>query len=176
MLMKEKILLKNLKLDGETILSVILFLMGAAYFSLTFTFREFASFGGYSVSAKLIPRMLGIALCICTAFNVQFSIMRARSKTQEGKKQHDPAMIRDDTIRGCLTFGLMVFYVSLLHLVGFLIMSAIYVFFQILLFSKKEQQNYLVSAVVAIVSSAFVYYLFLYGFRMMLPVGLLAFL
>jgi Na+/melibiose symporter-like transporter len=165
--------MKNLKPDGETIFSIVLFLIGAAYFSETFAFKEYGGFGGYNVSAKRMPQILGVALCICAACNIQFSLVRARLKTAT-EKRHDPAAVRGDVIRGALTFALMLTYVALLSFVGFLIMSAIYVFFQILLLSAREQRNYLVSAVTAVASSAVVYFGFLYGFRMILPVGLLA--
>jgi putative tricarboxylic transport membrane protein len=82
--------------------------------------------------------------------------------------------VRGDIARCWLTFALMVIYVALLDSIGFLIMSAVYVFFQILLLSRKDQKNYLVTAIAAIVSSAAIYYLFLYGFKMILPIGLLA--
>jgi len=165
--------MKKSKLDGETLLSIFLFLLGAAFFSLTFTFKEYEGFGGYNVSAKRMPQILGIAMCICAGVNIQFSLIRARerSKTTTEEKRHDPAAIRGDIIRGVLTFGLMTLYIVLLEIVGFLIMSAIYIFFQILLFSTKKQRNYIVIAITAIVSSAAIYYLFLYGLKMILPVG-----
>jgi putative tricarboxylic transport membrane protein len=166
------VLLRRLKTDGETILSIFLFILGSAYFSLTFTFEEYGGFGGYNVSAKRMPQILGLALCICAACNIRFSIVRARSKTEEAR--YAPEAVRGDILRGVLTFVLMVAYIALLELVGFLIMSALYVFFQILLFSKKEHRNYPVSAVAAVSSSAAIYYVFLYGFKMILPVGLLA--
>ena len=168
--------MKNLKLDGETILSIILVLISVAYFSVSFTFQEYGGFGGYSVSAKRMPQILGVALCICAVCNIQFSVVRARARTASEEKRHDPAAARGDTIRGLLTFALMGVYIALLPVIGFLIMSAIYVFFQILLLSSKEQRNYRISAIVAIASSSIVYYLFLYGLKMILPIGLLAWL
>jgi Na+/melibiose symporter-like transporter len=170
---EREILMKNLRLDGEIIFSIVLFLIGAAYFSATFTFEEYGGFGGYNISAKRMPQILGAAMCICAACNVQFSLVRARLKAVT-EKHHDPAAVRGDIIRGLLTFVLMLTYVTLLSFVGFLVMSAIYVFFQILLLSTSEQQNYFVAAVTALASSAIVYYGFLYGFRMILPVGLLS--
>jgi putative tricarboxylic transport membrane protein len=167
-------LLKKLKADGETILSIFLFLLGAAFFALTFTFEEYGGFGGYNISAKRMPQILGIALCVCAACNIQFSLVRAQRKTESNDKQHDPAAAMSDIVRGWLTFALMVTYIALLDSIGFLIMSAIYVFFQILLLSKREQKNYFGAAIAAVASSATIYYLFLYGFKMILPIGLLA--
>ena len=165
--------MKNLKLDGETIFSIILFLVGAAYFLMTFSFQEF-NFTGHDVSAKRMPQILGVILCICAACNVQFSLVRARAKMAPEEKRHNPAAVQGDNIRCLLTFVLMIIYIVLMPSIGFLIMSAIYVFFQILLFYKKEQRNYLVCAVTAIASSAAIYYVFLYGLKMVLPIGLLA--
>lgn len=69
-----------------------------------------------------------------------------------------------------LAFGVYVFSMST---VGFLICSAIYLFLQILILAPKEKRNILQFAIISIVFTVAVYFIFRNGLNVMLPRGIL---
>lgn len=72
----------------------------------------------------------------------------------------------------CLTALLLLVYVALLGLAGFVVASAIYLFFQILLLTpQRVKRNIPLTAVVAVAGAVIVYCVFRYVFDLMLPVG-----
>jgi putative tricarboxylic transport membrane protein len=72
-----------------------------------------------------------------------------------------------------LTLALIGAYIFLMNLLGFIIASILYLFFQILLLAPVEKRNYFYFAVIAFTSSVGIYYLFYKAFSMMLPTGIL---
>lgn len=77
-------------------------------------------------------------------------------------------------VKGFLyTLGLLFIYILLLKPIGFIIMSIIYLFLQILLFSPKEKRNYMLFITISIVVPVAVNYLFINVFSLILPGGLL---
>ncbi|WP_120996557.1 tripartite tricarboxylate transporter TctB family protein [Stutzerimonas urumqiensis] len=70
------------------------------------------------------------------------------------------------------TLGLIVIYAGLLNLVGFPIMTALYLYVQFLVLTPTgHKTNHLAYVAIAIISSATIYVAFRYGFDLMLPSG-----
>jgi hypothetical protein len=72
-----------------------------------------------------------------------------------------------------LTVVLMGLYISLLKPIGFLIMTAVYLFFQMYVLADKSEQRIPLFLGISIVSSIAVYYCFKSVFHLMLPAGIL---
>jgi len=73
-----------------------------------------------------------------------------------------------------ITVGLILVYVVLLNPFGILISSSLYLFAQILvLVPVRIKKNYLLYALVAVITSAIIYVSFRFGLDLMLPAGLL---
>jgi hypothetical protein len=72
-----------------------------------------------------------------------------------------------------LTIGLIAVYILLMPVVGFLIMTALYLFCQIVLLMPPDIKNYLLAAEIAVVFSVGVYFLFVQGLTLILPRGIL---
>ncbi|MBP8277934.1 MAG: tripartite tricarboxylate transporter TctB family protein, partial [Propionivibrio sp.] len=69
---------------------------------------------------------------------------------------------------------LILVYIALMQFVGFPIMTVVYLVAQFTILTPAERKpNFLVYAVIAVLTSALVYLLFRYAFDMMLPVGFL---
>ena len=71
------------------------------------------------------------------------------------------------------TFTIMVAYAALLPFVGFMITTAVYLFLQINILSENRHRKPFLFAVVSIVTSVAIYYLFVKAFNLMLPAGFL---
>ncbi len=71
------------------------------------------------------------------------------------------------------TFGIMILYAALLPKVGFIIMTVLYLFAQMLILAPKSKHNYALVGVISVVSSVVIYYTFVKVFQLMLPAGIL---
>lgn len=89
-----------------------------------------------------------------------------------GKEQGENRKNDNKTL--LITIILLVFYVLLYRRLGFVITSTIFLFFEIInLTPSYIKKNYVLNLIIAIASPVMVYYLFYYGFKTILPVGIL---
>jgi putative tricarboxylic transport membrane protein len=68
---------------------------------------------------------------------------------------------------------LLIVYAALLPPIGFLITTAAYIAVQMWLFSPKKKRQLVTSPIVGIISSVVIYYTFVSGFKLILPIGIL---
>jgi len=73
----------------------------------------------------------------------------------------------------CLTFAYLALYIGFLNLIGFWIMTALFLFFEISLLCPKEKQNRPLIILFSIIVSGAVYFAFTELFHVMLPAGIL---
>lgn len=75
--------------------------------------------------------------------------------------------------RSLLTMLLIVVYALLFKRLGFVLDTFVYLMLQMVLL-KDGKRNYLLMLLIAVIGSAGVYALFVYGFNVMLPAGILS--
>jgi putative tricarboxylic transport membrane protein len=117
--------------------------------------------------ADFLPKLVSFGMGICGTLIIIF----------EGfiKKQKKNAAMptRHQVINFLFTFFLLLFYILLLSTVGFLIMSAVYIFLQSWLITPKQKRKPFKLAIIAGVSSVAIYSTFVFGLSLMLPAGIL---
>lgn len=64
-------------------------------------------------------------------------------------------------------------YAAVFETLGFFVSSVILLFFLFWLLSAKEKRNYILFTVISTVTAGIIYCLFVYGFQLMLPAGIL---
>ena len=74
-----------------------------------------------------------------------------------------------------MTFVSLAIYIALLEPVGFLIMTAIYLFVQTLILTPKEKRNYIVTFITSIVIAVALDYVFVCLLNVLLPLGIFGF-
>ncbi|MDR0638191.1 MAG: tripartite tricarboxylate transporter TctB family protein [Spirochaetaceae bacterium] len=74
-----------------------------------------------------------------------------------------------------LTFVIIAVYIALISVVGFMIMSALYLFAQILVLTPHGKRNFLITGIISVVTSVLVDYIFVSLLHVLLPRGLLGF-
>lgn len=72
-----------------------------------------------------------------------------------------------------ITLAAMAIYIFLIPIIGFLITTAIYLFVQMLILCHKTKIRIALFAVISVVSSVLIYYLFRNVFFVMLPTGII---
>ena len=103
---------------------------------------------------------------------IQGVLSKKRADCQE-ENQTD-LTIQQAVFSVVLTFVLLIGYVGLLELVGFVIMSSIFIFLMTMWLLPKDQRNKIIlTAIIAVVFASCVYLLFVKGFALTLPVGIL---
>ena len=125
--------------------------------------------GNLGLGADFMPKIVSVIL-LCCAFGFLIQALRApKEEPVQKKEKRDPV----PTIRFCVAFGLLILYTVLLKPVGFVIMTALYVFAQSLFMVPPEKRNFLFSGILAVVSSLLIYFVFAKGLSMTLPAGIL---
>ena len=126
------------------------------------------------IGPQFLPRLVALFMGALALFSVVRSVLRLR-KTDSATPATTPKK-GGDNVALLLTAVLLVAYTLLIEKVGFIILSTIYLYLQILLISPKEElqkRNLVINAIVAIIVPIALYYLFYHAFGIFLPAGLL---
>lgn len=144
----------------EFILGIVMLLVGVAYLWAT-THIPRKQF----IDAAFVPYVLGIGISLLGIFQ-----LLAAAKLPSGQQQGSGTRV--DYVTVWKTVGLIVAYAVLLSYVGFPLMTALYLFIQFIILTPVDRKpNWLLYAIISIVSAAAIYLLFRYAFDLMLPVG-----
>jgi len=126
------------------------------------------------IDASTVPYVLSVGLCLL-GFLQLITATRASQPAADLDEETDPtAGTAPDYPTVFKTLGLIAVYVALLDKVGFPIMTALYLYLQFIVITPREQKvRHGLYVVIALISSAAIFYLFRQGFDLMLPTGFL---
>lgn len=122
------------------------------------------------MSSGFFPMLIGgvlILLAVCLLINAYF-VDKKNAKIVD-------KFFGENIKGGLLTIGTFILYILLYNTVGFLISSVVYLFVQMLILSDKTNRKPWIFALIAVMFSVLVYFLFTRGFSLLLPKGLLKF-
>lgn len=121
------------------------------------------------LGSDFMPKVLSVGTAILALFQIRSGIVKMRSYTaQDAPEEYPP-----EYARVLATIASFIAYVCLMKPVGFLLTSAVYLFVQMLILAPKEKRNYLLFAVISVVFSVVVYFVFRNALNVMLPAGIL---
>ena len=123
-----------------------------------------------TVDARFWPRIIGIGGCALSILLFVQSLLEER-KRDGGVDVKEEEMDPDDKTRSIKTLLLMFLYILGLEYLGFVIMTLLYLFLQILVLTERDEWNYKKFLVIDLVFTFAVFVIFRYGFKMMLPTG-----
>lgn len=123
-----------------------------------------------TVDARFWPRIIGIGGCALSILLFVQSLLEER-KRDGGVDVKEEEMDPDDKTRSIKTLLLMFLYILGLEYLGFVIMTLLYLFLQILVLTERDKWNYKKFLVIDLVFTFAVFVIFRYGFKMMLPTG-----
>ncbi|WP_019339081.1 tripartite tricarboxylate transporter TctB family protein [Stutzerimonas stutzeri] len=126
------------------------------------------------IDASTVPYVLSVGLCLLgvlqllTANRATHPPVDADADPSAGTPPDYPTVFK--------TLGLIAVYVALLQKVGFPIMTVLYLYAQFIVITPREQKiNHITYIVIAVVTSAVIFFTFRQGFDLMLPTGFLKF-
>ena len=150
------------------------YLEGGTYQKLTISVND--------VGPSFVPKLLGGALMALSVVLLATTLMKYRKAADGPKEEKESSPGEEeqapknqaDMKGGFLSMALLVVFALLIKPVGFIITSAVYLFFQILVFSyQKEKQTVIPAAVVSIAAPVAIYLIWYYVFKVPLPAGIL---
>jgi putative tricarboxylic transport membrane protein len=144
---------------------LFMLLAGIILFISAQTIRAGAEMGR---GADFMPKLISGGMGIC---GVLVLVFEGFTKKKPEKKASLPP--RHQVINFLTTSFLLLFYILLLSAVGFLIMTALYIFLQSWLITPKTRRKPVKLAIIAGISSAVIYGVFVFGLSLMLPAGIL---
>lgn len=144
--------------------SVIFFLLGAFLYTESMGIKVLMS---KDLGSGFFPKVVAVGLMAFSA--LEFVVTFLNKKFVEDEKTDR------DVKGGILTILCMAAYAALYDFLGFLLASALYLFFQILILSNEKNRKIPFFAVLSVVCSAVIYGIFVYGIDVPLPTGYLSF-
>lgn len=124
--------------------------------------------GELGFGADFMPKVVGILLVFCSLGFLVQGLRAERDEKRAGRLNWTPV------IRFFVALGLLVLYTALIKPVGFIIMTIFYIFAQSQFMVPPEKRSFMRSAVIAVVSSLVIYFVFTKGLSMALPGGILS--
>jgi putative tricarboxylic transport membrane protein len=152
----------------EAIYGVIFLIVAAAYYGASFSIKVYHGYGDTGIDSRFFPQLLAIFLMALSALQLIHGLKLAKAASQTADSKGTMF-----GLKVILTIGLIVVYIMLMPTVGFLIMTTLYLFCQIILLMPSETKNYLLAAKIAVIFSVGVYFLFVQGLSLILPRGIL---
>lgn len=139
--------------------------LGIAILIMSNDIRDFAAVG---VGAKFFPRIAAAGFMILGALlvyqNRTLLFVRSHSET---------ASMKGSSLSPLLTLAILILYLALIPILGYIIASTLYIFGQILILNRGNKQHYLRYATISIISAVLTYLLFVKVFSVMIPAGIL---
>lgn len=157
---------------------IVLTIFSIIYLVLTSQIKKFSGLGSDPLGARAIPYLWGISLLVLSLILVVRGIkqrnLAIKNNTLVKSELNFTGMIKENR-EIVLTFVSLAVYIALLEPVGFLIMTAVYLFVQTLILTPKEKRNYILTLITSIVIAVALDYVFVCLLNVLLPLGIFGF-
>lgn len=183
--------MKKLMQNKELLVGVIFLVVGIAYFALAFTIPSYDAYGGSSVvDSSFVPKVVGILMIVLSVMQLLIAskssknapTVEASAKPEETAEEGGEFKVEDwddaanrnaDTKALVAIFLILIVYMALMSVLGFMISSALFLFATMMLLTPKQKRKLPIMIILSVVVAVGVYYLFVYGLDMVLPTGMI---
>ena len=184
--------MKKLMQNKELLVGVIFLVVGIAYFALAFTIPSYDAYGGSSVvDSSFVPKVVGILMIVLSVMQLLIAskssknapTVEASAKPEETAEEGGEFKVEDwdddvanrnaDTKALVAIFLILIVYMALMSVLGFMISSALFLFATMMLLTPKQKRKLPIIIILSVVVAVGVYYLFVYGLDMVLPTGMI---
>ncbi|MBQ9197170.1 MAG: tripartite tricarboxylate transporter TctB family protein [Clostridia bacterium] len=155
----------------DLILGIVMLLFSGFYLIYAQQIKTRPKLTPSYASAKIMPTLLGVLLAILSVFCIIQGI-RAM-KAPEKKEDKSKKLNRGDVMAVVFTFAVIIGYILIMPILGFILSTVIYLFLQMLILAPAEKRNYALFAIVAVVFTALVFVAFRIGLQQLLPRGVI---
>lgn len=155
---------------GNIISGTVILIFSVAIFVATFSFKAITV---SSVGPGFMPKLAAILLAILSITVILKGVNEIKKQNKKDTMENTDNDNVIDKFSVIITFVIIAIYITFIEKVGFIIMTALYLFSQMCILSMKEQRRLALFAILAVVISIGIYCLFVYAFRLILPAGIL---
>jgi hypothetical protein len=160
------------------IAGAVLAVFSAVVLLLSLNIPTFTGLGAAPLGSAFIPRLWGGSLGLLS-LSLFFRGLRERTVyVRTGKVipiSFKLSKFCQENREVILTFVIIAIYTALIGIVGFIIMSALYLFAQILILTPPDKRNFPVASIISIVTSVLLDFVFVSLLHVLLPRGIFGF-
>ncbi len=157
---------------GDLVVSIFYLVLG---FALIFGARALPKSKVMEIGPDFMPTVIGVLILILAAILLVNTVRNFKFNAEEAEKSGPEQC---DYKRVLASLVSSVVYVNVLKPVGFIVSTLVYLFLQIFILAPDDQRkpkNLVFYLVLDVIFTLIVYFLFRYGFKIVLPAGLIAF-
>ena len=168
---------RNSKYMMDLIPGVVIALFSLWYLSLVPGIQTFTGLGSTPLTNHFVPYLWGGFLLVLAIWLIIRGFVKRSAFIKAGGKREkfDLKAGIDEKREVILSFAALVLYVGLMGPVGFVPMTILYLFAQILILTpaKNWKKTYVPALIVGIICAVLFYYIFRYKLNVLLPQGIL---
>lgn len=169
--------MQNKEYKRDIIPGIVLAIFSIGYLALIPGIQTFTGLGSTPLTNHFVPYLWGGLLLVLSLWIIARGLRKRKKYLAEGGKI-EKASLKDALMEQrevVASFIALALYVGLMDLVGFVIMTVLYVFVQILILTPQEKwgKTYVPAAITAAVAGVLLFYVFRYLLNVLLPVGIL---
>ena len=156
----------------------LLFLLSVFALLMSLNIREMKGFGVPPLSGSFVPRLWGVCLGLLSLSLFLRGLKERKTYMKAGKITTVKFSFTEFFSKNrevILTFVCIFLYIAFIGYVGFIIMTALYLFAQIMIMSPPGKRNYIVTSIISVVTPVLLAWFFVVFLKMLLPQGLLGF-
>lgn len=164
----------------EIIGGVVFFVFALAYFVMAFGIKQFGAGKPGIVTSDFMPKIYGGLILILSAIQILQGVWQLKTQHQllatDARTSGECGIKFQIEWEILLTFLLLVLYVGMLKTIGFLITSVLFILgLTFILLPKKQRglKKFIEVLVIAVLFTVTIYLIFVKGFHLTLPVGIL---
>ena len=136
----------------------------------SFSIRVLAIGGGSTsfVGSGFMPRLVALGMMILS-LTIMWQSWQKLKTAQTDAGSNDELSFREKYLPVLASLGLLIAYIAFMEMLGFVIMTAVYLCGQMFILATPEHRKPLLFVVVSVVSALTIYYTFVEVFQLMLP-------
>lgn len=157
---------------------VLLALFAVIYLYFSSNISTFTGSGSTPLGARFMPRFWGLCLLLLSTILAFRGLAERRAQIAARGAESSPfslTALLKDRYEVILTFAAIFVYIFFLKSIGFIIMTALYLFAQILILSSPEEKKYTATAITAMIFAVGLDYIFVVLLNVLLPKGIIGF-
>ena len=155
----------------DLILGIVMLLFSSFYLIFAQQIKTKPKLTPSYASARIMPTLLGVLLAVLSVFCIIQGIRKLMAP--DNKEEKAKKLDRGDLMAVILTFAVIIGYILIMPLLGFILSTVIYLFLQMLILAPADKRNYVLFAIVAVVFTALVFVAFRIGLQQLLPRGII---
>ena len=168
-----------IKKYGDFAVGIFFAVLGAAGLFMACNFSEPVIQVAQAIGSRFMPKMISVIMLVFAALLIISSVLKLKhgiTESVEEEETEGEEVFKPEYNRVAASLTAFSVYVLLMDVVGFLIMSVLYLPLQIYMLAPEEKQDkkHMVTYVlIGVACSLIIYFTFVYGFKIVLPDGLL---